>query len=183
MPVATVELRGFDKLDAALRNAGATAANMARPAMQASLLLIEADARNLVAQDTRALRNSLHHTIEADPTGLVGRVGPSLKYGQWVEFGRAPGKMPPVDALIGWVRRHGLAGTYSVRTHKRLGSRATQASQDRRVAFLIARKIARRGSKPQPFMQPALDRNRRRITALFAAANANVAAELVRQAR
>lgn len=134
-----------------------------RHAMQASLLLIEADARRGAPQDTRRLSGSITSTIVGTFPTLEGRVGPSVRYGAPVEFGRRAGaKMPPVDALLGWVRRHGGGTPRQVRSR----------------AFLLARAIGRRGIRPQPYMGPALDRNRRQIVALFQRAGARVVASL-----
>lgn len=61
------------------------------------------------------------------------RVSTPQRYGIVIEFGRkAPGPMPPIGPLELWVRRKG----------KRLGF---PQDNTRHMAFLIARKIARRG--------------------------------------
>lgn len=71
----------------------------------------------------------------------------------------------PIDNLQGWVRRKGLAGTYSVKTRKRTGgNRSAKDTQDRRLAFLIWRKIRVEGIKAQPYLFPAYVRVRRAIT-------------------
>src|SRR5262252_9670969 len=78
-----------------------------RRTLQASLLLIEADARTLAPQDTRRLSASINNRITGSYPNLVGEVGPSVNYGLFVERGRPAGaKMPPVAALMGWVMRH-----------------------------------------------------------------------------
>jgi hypothetical protein len=55
----------------------------------------------------------------------------SLPYADPVEFGRAPGRMPPVKALIPWVERF-------------LTLKTGQSSES--VAFALARYIASRGT-------------------------------------
>jgi hypothetical protein len=65
-----------------------------------------------------------------------------VNYARYVEEGRRPGRMPPPAALEGWARRK--TGSIS-------------------AAFLIARAIGRRGTRPQPYLKPALDRNRQAI--------------------
>ena len=50
-----------------------------------------------------------------------------------VEFGRKPGKMPPVEAIALWVKRKGIAGSKRV--------------EQRRMAWAIAIKIKRVGTK------------------------------------
>jgi len=161
-----------DDLNDVIRRLNQTPEVMAaelRRAMQASLLLIEADARVNASRDTGRLAGSISNRI--DGTGLVleGHVGPSVGYGRYVEFGRTPGaRMPPVSALIGWVQRH----FHNPR------QRVTDATL-RSEAFALARAISRRGIPPRPFMQPALTKNLPQIEALFAAVGARVAAQIV----
>lgn len=170
-----VSLVGFDAFDKRLAAVPQVAARELRTTMTASLLLIEADARQHVSQDTRRLAGSIHHTITGTGLALEGAVGPSLRYGVVVERGRRPGaKMPPVAALIPWVRRHRLAGVYSPSTKRRRGSKVTQAQQDFRVALNIARAIGRRGIKARPFLVPAYKRNLPEIRRRFAVFGARV---------
>src|SRR5215831_12238277 len=145
-----------------------------RRTLQASLLLIEADARTLAPQDTRRLSGSINNQITGTFPSLVGEVGPDAGYGRFVEFGRRAGaRMPPVDALMGWVQRHwnpafiGPLRTGQLRPRRRAGPNVSQA-QIRSRAFALARSIARRGIQPRPFMAPAYERNRTRIEAGFA---------------
>lgn len=150
--------------------------------MQAALLLIEGDARRRAPQDTRRLTDSITHTINQQiGTGRVsrieGRVGPSVRYGAVMEFGRQRGaKMPPVDALMGWVRRHWspTAGASRRINAARFAGRQRnvewqRAGQDqlRSRAFALAVAIKRRGIRRRPYMRPAFTSNRQRIRVLF----------------
>lgn len=56
-------------------------------------------------------------------------------------------------ALTDWVKRHGGAygSSYSIKTHRRVGSKAANYDADMQAAWLIARAILRRGLKPRPF--------------------------------
>jgi hypothetical protein len=142
-----------------------------RRTLTASLQMIERDARANAPQDTRRLHSSINHQITGSFPRLLGEVGPSVRYGMAVEFGRAPGRMPPVNALIGWVRRHWspdrsrpvAAGRRRYGAWQRAGESALRSQ-----AFLLARAIARRGVQAQPFMGPAFRTNRVRIESLFA---------------
>lgn len=67
------------------------------------------------------------------------RAGPSVKYGFFVEHGRSPGKRPPKNAILEWMKAKGI----------RLPEK-----QMEQVAFLIARKIGKKGTKPRPFVAP-----------------------------
>ena len=143
-----------------------------RRALTASLLMIEADAKRNVRQDTRRLAGSINHRIDGAYPNLLGRVGPSVNYGANVEFGRRPGRMPPVDALMGWVRRHwnaahtGPVPAGQLRPRRAAGRGVTQ-DMIRSRAFALARAIGRRGIPPRPYLVPAYRRNQAAIVALF----------------
>ena len=129
--------------------------------MTASLLLVEADARRNVAHDTRHLMNSIGHRMTQEGNSLVGRAGPSARYGFYVEYGRRPmRKAPPRAALRGWARRHGIP---------------------ERALFVLARAIGRRGLPGRPFMVPALVRNVDRIRRLFGASAERVTVRVAGQ--
>ena len=64
-------------------------------------------------------------------------------YARYVEYGRRSGKFPPLKALEEWV-------------YKKLRVRDRKAA--RSIGFLIARGIARHGSKPHPFFNPAVQK-------------------------
>lgn len=68
--------------------------------------------------------------------GLKGSVQAQAPYSFWVHEGRRPGKMPPIAPLEKWAVDHGMPG----------------------AGFLIARKIAQRGTKPNPFFTRAKER-------------------------
>lgn len=88
------------------------------------------------------------------------KVGPTTKYSWWLHFGRKPGRMPPVDAILDWVREKHIAGTYAVTgagkrgypRYKRQGSRAQRQMEDISMAWAIAKGIARKGTRPFPFL-------------------------------
>lgn len=75
-----------------------------------------------------------------------------------------------IQRLVEWIHHRGLgsgfggkvgvAGTYSVKTRKRTGSKQTQEAQDKQAAYVIARKILRNGIRPQPFLFPAFEKNK-----------------------
>lgn len=99
-------------------------------------LTVEGAARMRAPVDTGRLRNSI--TTELEKTRVV--VGSNLHYAPHVEFGTRP-HWPPLAAMQPWARRHGFPA-------------------GRAGAFLVARAIARRGTKAQPYMRPALEASR-----------------------
>jgi len=151
MAALTIEIVGDEKLAAGLsKAAGSVLPAQTKTAMTASLLLIEGDARRGVKRDTGRLQNSITHRISGGGGNLTGEVGPSVKYGLYVERGRRPGRPPPVSAVAAWARRHGVS------------------------PFLVARAIGRKGVRPAPFLLPAYEKNKGRITDLFAKIGAKV---------
>ena len=145
-------------------------ANM-RVAMEASLLMVERDARRNAPQDTRRLAGSITSQIRGTGLALVGQVGPSVRYGAPVEFGaHFPAKGPPPQALVGWVRRHWGAGLPS------RGAARERALLSR--ARYLSALIKRRGLRARPYLRPAYESNRAAITAVFARMGVRVVAQL-----
>jgi len=152
MPV-TLRLEGADRLAGALRRSPRVVAAEQARAMTRSLLLVEADARRGVRQDSRQLMNSITHRMREQGDALVGEVGPSVRYGLYVERGTRP-HWPPRAPLEGWARRHGVS------------------------VFAVQRAIARKGTRARPFLEPAFRKNEPAIVRLFAAAGARITATL-----
>ena len=94
-------------------------------------IYIQGKAREHAAVDRGRLRNS----IGVETSGSrERRIGPNVEYGPYVEFGTKP-HFPPPAALEGWARRHGISGG----------------------GYVVARKIAIKGTKAQPYMTPAAE--------------------------
>lgn len=95
-----------------------------------STLAIEAEAKERAPVDTGRLRGSIQSRLQ--PTRAFVRA--NVQYASHVEFGTRP-HWPPLEALQPWARRHGFPA-------------------GRTGAFLVARAIARRGTRARPFMRP-----------------------------
>lgn len=67
------------------------------------------------------------------------------------QFKGQKGKGKFFENILKWVKRKGLAGTFSVKTHRRTGNKKTKDQQDKQAAFAIARSIAKHGIHPHPF--------------------------------
>lgn len=139
------------ELQQGLNRAPGTLESETRKAMTTGLLLLEAEQKRNAPRDTGRLQGSIHHTITGGGANLTGRVGPAARYAYWVEHGRRPGRYPPIDAVAGWARRHGIH------------------------PFVLARAIARRGTRAQPFVAPSLQKHRTAILRLFDKIGAKVA--------
>lgn len=81
-------------------------------------------------------------------------------YAYYAEMGRKPGKWPPIQPILDWVHKRGLGGTYSIKTKKRAGNYDSQIKQDRGIAFVIARSIGKKGTRPHPYLGPAFEKEK-----------------------
>lgn len=80
-----------------------------------------------------------------------------VEYATYVEFGRRPGKRPPIDAIKQWVDKKHLSDTYSIKDHSQ--SRRGKDYEKRRdsVAWAVANSIAKKGTRAHPFLFPAFE--------------------------
>lgn len=180
---------GFDDADAALARLPATFNAEARQAMEASLLLVEADYKQNLQPFKLTGRsiNSVTYTIEGSGLSLVGQVGPASAWGRAFELGRPPGIWPPLGPLIVWVRARHLSGVYSLKSkvHARITGRGPAAKSfeffdDLEAARGVQRKIAYRGIPPHPALVPAFEKNLPAITELFKRVGVRVLASIVK---
>ena len=68
-----------------------------------------------------------------------------------------------IKALTLWVKRKGLAGTYSVKSRRRQGGSKLKQSQDEKLARFLAIKILKNGIRPQPFLIPAYEQEKPKL--------------------
>ena len=85
---------------------------------------------------------------------LEGIVAPGVNYARMVEEGTGEGGRPPLRVMLDWVRVLGIQPR-------------DPAMSDVDLAFVIAQSIAETGTPPQPYLQPAFDKNRPRATQLL----------------
>ncbi len=107
-------------------------------AVQQGTALVEGDAKRKAPKDTGALRNSIASKVETQNGEIVGTVYTPLEYAPYIEYG---------------------TGLFSVK-----GGRTNvpwNYKDDKGVWHRTS------GMKPQPFMKPALDDNRNKITKLI----------------
>lgn len=140
-------------------------------AMDESLLYLKGLVQENTPVNLGLLRGGIfteQRGVGVERHGLVSPSPATKEYAYVQELGRKPGsRMPPVDAILLWVRRKHLGGVYSTRTRRRMGSKATQASQDRSVAFLIARSIGRKGTPAHHMFQKAWIAGQARVQQIF----------------
>ena len=78
----------------------------------------------------------------------VGFFAKDAGYAEFVEYGRRAGRFPPLDIIQAWVKKK-----------LRIDKEKFQKS----IAFLIGRKIAKKGTVPHPFFTPAVSENEKEI--------------------
>lgn len=141
--------------------------------INASAMNIVKDAKRAAPIDQGELRRSIGY--QKDMMGATAFVKSS--YGAYIEFGTGGKvKIPAgfqeyaaqfkgaagggnmgdmLNDLAEWVRRKGLAGTYSVKTRRRTGRKAARQNEDLEVAYRIMYSILKNGINPQPFFIPS----------------------------
>jgi hypothetical protein len=137
MSDVTVELdfEEIAQLSARLPGLPARVENDAATILMRVVLEGEARAKRAAPRDTGHLRRSLTHRVDRTGNAIVGRFGTNVPYADEVERGRRPGSWPPEGELLGWMRRHGIPAANE---------------------YLIRRAIARKGTRSQPYIRPAL---------------------------
>lgn len=141
MAVATMEVTGIDEIIAMFERGGEIVEQETAKTMQLSLDTFKQAVQLEWPVNFGTGRASTTTEIEGTPVDLTGFVLTPLIYGRPVEDGRAPGKMPPVEAIEIWViRKLGIA-----------------PPESRGVAFVIARSIGRSGTKGAKMFQKGFD--------------------------
>lgn len=146
--------RGFDQAPEVTRRELLAAATQ-------GTLLVEREVKDGMPRHTGMTAASVASDAFATPVGVIGTVGSSQPSATFMELGTKP-HMPPVEALIPWVKAV-------------LGVEPKRA---RSVAFLVARKIARKGTKPRRVFEKAAAATEGQVLRMFEDAAGRVAVHL-----
>lgn len=123
---------------------------------------LEAEVKDRTPQGAHGLlAQSINSEVRALADGVLGVVGTPLPYAIPVELGTKP-HMPPVLALEDWVRA-------------KLGARGAEVH---RVAYAVARKIAKHGTKGHFMFRDAFADNEAELRRQFAATAARIVARI-----
>jgi Bacteriophage HK97-gp10, putative tail-component len=142
-----------------------------------SRLNIETKAKQNAPRDVGSLALSINGDVEIQGENLVMYVGTPFRYGAYIEFGtggkvdtrgydeyastfqgKTSGTMAEfIQALMKWVQRKGIVGTYSIKTQKRTGKKSIQQDENKKAAWLIAMSILRKGLRAHPWLFPAVE--------------------------
>lgn len=108
-------------------------------------------AREIVPAKFGILRGAIGYEVENDRVRIgvirdaTGDSGTSAReYGHYIAQGRSQGTMPPPAVLRGWIAKSGFTGS----------------------EFVLRRSLARKPSRPQPFLEPALEQKKTEIVGL-----------------
>jgi hypothetical protein len=138
-----IDASQFARLGVAFARAPDLAAQLIGAAMDDVVLLLQREISDASPRGiTSALSGGWFSNVVNLSGTVVGFVGTSVEYAESVELGTKP-HFPPVEALQDWVEgKLGLSG-----------------SEARTVAFLIARKISKVGTKPAHMVRDTWARN------------------------
>lgn len=158
----------------------------AQGAMQTYAAKVVQDAQTTAPANEGKLRQSIKVDFQETADTLVANFQAGVSYAPFQEFGTGPkaasyvSGLPAewkeiakeyqnlkggsfddmVASLTKWVNLKGLAGTYSVKTRKRTGSKAKIQSEDEKLARFLAFVILKKGLRPRRFMYLAVTYNR-----------------------
>ncbi len=154
-----IRIDGLDRLRRSVGTASRTIDKELRPEMRAGGQLIRDEARR------RAPGRMLQPSIQfrALTGGLTVIIGSIAKTALSIEVGRARGEKVSLGLLTGWLRRKGLTGAVSVKTRRSVKSRGAARAYEREAAYALAAAIRRRGTKPLPFLMPAVPATRAQV--------------------
>jgi hypothetical protein len=115
--------------------------------LERSALAIEARAKEMAPVDTGIMRSSINTILDLENNrAIVECIAP---HAIWMEYGRPPGKMPPVEALEPWAKRHGFKSAWPLAMAiKKRGIEVGSVESPMLVSF------HGRGAY-RPFMRPA----------------------------
>ena len=78
------------------------------------------------------------------------------EYWRYIEYGRRPGKMPPLDVIEKWINvRRIIPHSMTLKSGK------TVIPSVKQLSFLIARSIGQRGIQPRPFFKQSFEEAKR----------------------
>lgn len=137
------QVRGVEELRAKLKQVQSDLKGQPMvQGMQEATLAVTGSARRYAPVDTGRLRASIMPSVTSTGDSVRGVVGSNVKHAPFQELGTRP-HWPPISALVRWAARHGIS------------------------AYLVARAIARRGTKAIRYLERGFEENQHRIFQIF----------------
>lgn len=157
----SITLEGWERLEQAFRQAPEVVREELTAFAHGATQLLRAEVVDRTPAAMGTLRASIHASVESQAGNVLGVVGTAQPYAVPVELGTKP-HFPPVQALEDWVRvKLGLTG-----------------KEGRGVAFAIARKISKRGTKGHFMFRDAYRDNQAEVQRQFDATAARIVARI-----
>ena len=143
-----IKIKGDKEIIMKMENLSSGLKNMLVGNMWTFTKQIQQKARRLVPVDTGDLRESIENIVRTTDKDITGIVGASQPYAAHVEFGTRPHWIPLKDeeksaAFRKWCKKRGLN------------------------PYLVARAIAKKGTKPHPYLIPAFEQLKQRVINSF----------------
>lgn len=164
------EITGDKELQVKIRELGKRGVQAALRGLKITALEVLNNAKERLQQGGQRVTSKLFNSgkvVQSDTKSefevVFGDMGQEVSYAYYVEFGRRAGKMPPIDYITEWVVKKGLADTYNIKTRKRTNRDKVFDYRAMSIAFLIARSIAKKGTKARPFLFPAFEEKERNV--------------------
>lgn len=158
----TMTARGMDSIQRGFATAPQQTLRLLLAAMTQATMLVEREVKEHMPRGATGLTAaSISSDAFSTPAGVLGVVGSSQPSAVFVELGTKP-HMPPVAALIPWVQAV-------------LGVDAKHAPG---VAFLIARKIAIKGTEAKKPFENAMIATQSQVIGMFETAADQIATVL-----
>ena len=156
-----LSMAGLDALERGYAQAPEVTRRELLAAMTQGTQLVEREVKDGMPRVTGLTAASVASDAFSTPVGVIGTVGSSQPSATFLELGTKP-HMPPVEALVPWVKAV-------------LGVEPKRA---RSVAYLVARKIARKGTKAQKPFDKAIAATEGQVLRMFEDAAGRVAVHL-----
>lgn len=129
--------------------------------MTDATMLLEREVKDAMPAVSGLTRGSVTSDAFSTPAGVLGVVGSTQVSAVALELGTRP-HMPPVMALVPWV----------------IEALGVEPKRAQRVAFLVARKIARVGTKAQKPFEKSLNATQPQVIRMFESAAHRISAQL-----
>ncbi len=158
----SISMPAMETLSRGLLEAPEFARQVLEAATTEATLLLQREWQDRVPRASGLTAQSITSDVASTPAGVLGIVGSSQPSALFVELGTKP-HMPPVAAMVPWVKA--VLGI-------------TEPKEVQRVAYLVARKIARHGTPAQRPMGKAVEATAGQVVAIFERAAVRIAERL-----
>lgn len=115
---------------------------------------------------THQLSNSIKDIVKFDGKYLTVSIQLE-EYYKYVEYGRKAGKFPPIEKIKEWIKVKPVLPY----------TRGKRLPNENQLSYLIGRKIAREGTRANPFLEPTI-RDFKLVDKIYAAVNSMLTDEI-----